>query len=208
MNWMFFSGVTLVVAAYALGAVPWGVVLGKLFAGKDLRDFGSNSTGATNAYRVLGWKFSAGVFALDFCKGLVPVLLARWMDVGWWFVGAVGFASVVGHCWSAFIKFGGGKGMATGAGAIAGMVPWVLLVLPVMVLIVWATRYVSLASLAGTALATGMVALFAVTGKEPSQAAIATLGVAAVIYIRHYSNIGRLIHGNERRLSRRPASPA
>lgn len=208
MTLTFFAGTALVVIAYSLGAVPWGVVLGRLFAGKDLRDFGSQSTGATNAYRVLGWKFSAGVFALDFFKGLVPVLIARWMDVGWWFVGAVGFAAVVGHCWSAFIKFGGGKGMATGAGAIAGMVPWVLLVLPVMALIVWATRYVSLASLAGTALATGMVAFFAIEGREPAQAAIATLGVAAVIYIRHYGNIGRLIHGNERRLSRRRATPS
>ena len=202
------AGAVLVVAAYGLGAVPWGVVLGRVLAGKDLRDYGSQSTGTTNAYRVLGWRFSAAVFVLDFLKGLIPVVLARWLDAGWWFVGAVAFATVVGHCWSAFIRFGGGKGMATGAGAIAGMVPWVLLVLPVMALIVWLTRYVSLASLASTALATALVALFAMTGREPAQAALACFAVAAVIFIRHQSNIGRLIHGKERRLSRRTPSPS
>lgn len=200
------AGILLIVAAYGFGAIPWGVVLGRVLAGKDLRDFGSNSTGATNAYRVLGWKFSAAVFLLDFAKGLIPVVLARWMDVGWWFVGAVAFATVVGHCWSAFIRFGGGKGMATGAGAIAGMVPWVLIVLPIMIIIVIATKYVSLASLVGTALATGLVWLAWATGYEPAQAALACAAVAAVIFIRHHGNIDRLLHGKERRFSLRSSA--
>jgi glycerol-3-phosphate acyltransferase PlsY len=195
--------VLLIVAAYFAGAIPWGVVLGRIFANTDLREHGSQSTGTTNAYRVLGWRFSAAVFVLDFAKGLIPVLVARWLDLDWWVVGAVAVATVVGHCWSIFIGFTGGKGMATGGGALAAMVPWVLIVLPIMVLIVWATRYVSLASLAGTALAVVIAVIAAVTGREPTAVAFACAAVGAIIFIRHQSNIERLRAGNERRLGRR-----
>jgi glycerol-3-phosphate acyltransferase PlsY len=197
------GSVLLVAAAYVAGAIPWGVVLGRIFANTDLREHGSQSTGTTNAYRVLGWQFSAAVFVLDFAKGLIPVLAARWLDMDWWVVGAVAVAAVVGHCWSIFIGFTGGKGMATGGGALAAMVPWVLIVLPVMVLIVWATRYVSLASLAGTALAVVIAVIAAVTGREPIAVAFACAAVGAIIFIRHQSNIERLRAGNERRLGRR-----
>lgn len=193
----------LVTAAYLSGAIPWGVVLGRLFAGTDLREHGSQSTGTTNAYRILGWKFSASVFVLDFAKGLIPVLVARWLDTGWWVAGVVAVATVVGHCWSVFIGFDGGKGMATGGGALAAMVPWVLLILPVMALIVWATRYVSLASLVGTALAVVLATAAALSGEEPAAVAVAFATVGAIIFVRHQSNIGRLLAGNERRLTRR-----
>lgn len=196
----------LIAAAYAAGAIPWGVVLGRVFAGTDLRDHGSQSTGTTNAYRVLGWQFSAAVFMLDFAKGLVPVLIARWLDMDWWVVGVIAVATVVGHCWSVFIGFTGGKGMATGGGALAAMLPWVLLVLPVMVLIVWATRYVSLASLAGTALAVAFAVVAAATGREPYAVAVACAAVGAIIFVRHQSNIERLRAGSERRLGRRSSA--
>jgi glycerol-3-phosphate acyltransferase PlsY len=199
-------GIVTVAGAYLLGAIPWGVVLGRAFASTDIRDFGSQSTGATNMYRVLGWRFSVAVFALDFLKGLLPVLLARWLDADWWLVGAIAVATVVGHCWSVFIGFSGGKGMATGAGAIVAMAPWVLVVLPVMALIVWITRYVSLASLAGTALATLLVVLAAFEGHEPAAVAIACVAIAAVIFNRHKGNIERLRSGTERRLTRRSAA--
>lgn len=196
-------GAVFVAGAYAFGAIPWGVVLGRVLAGTDLRDHGSQSTGATNAYRVLGWQYSAAVFVLDFAKGLVPVLLARAFDLSWWVIGAAAVASVIGHCWSPYIRFTGGKGMATGAGAIVGMFPWVLLIVPVMVVIVWATRYVSLASLTGTGLATALLITLAATGHAPTAIAVATSAVCAIVFLRHHSNIDRLLHGNERRLSRR-----
>jgi glycerol-3-phosphate acyltransferase PlsY len=193
----------LIAAAYAAGAVPWGVVLGRVFAGTDLREHGSQSTGTTNAHRVLGWQFAAAVFVLDFAKGLVPVLAARWLDMDWWVVGAVAVASVAGHCWSIFIGFSGGKGMATGGGALAGMMPVVLLVLPVMVLVVWLTRYVSLASLTGTAIAVAIATIAAATGREPAAVAVACAAVGAIIFVRHQGNIERLLAGNERRLGRK-----
>src|SRR5688572_6956261 len=98
----------LVIGAYLIGAVPRGLVLGKL-NGIDVRTHGSGGTGATNTLRLHGWKIAAAVFVLDFCKGLVPVLVARWLDAPSWVVGAVGVATVVGHCWPVYIGFKGGK---------------------------------------------------------------------------------------------------
>jgi acyl phosphate:glycerol-3-phosphate acyltransferase len=198
------GAILLLAGAYAVGAIPWGVVLGRVFASTDLRSHGSKSTGSTNAYRVLGWRISVAVLVLDMLKGVVPVLVARWADADWWIVAAAGVATVIGHCWSPFIRFEGGKGMATGAGAIAAMVPWVLLVFPLMVLIVALTRYVSLASMAGTALATLGLIVAAFLGWVPVEAAFACLGLLAIILLRHQGNIQRLREGNERRLTRRP----
>lgn len=197
------GAILFIAAAYAAGAVPWGVVLGRVFAGTDIRDYGSQSTGTTNAQRVLGWPYAAAVFVLDFAKGLVPVLIARALDMDWWVIGAVGVATVAGHCWSIFIGFSGGKGMATGGGALAGMMPIVLLVLPVMILVVWATRYVSLASLTGTAIAVVVAIIAAATGREPAAVAVACAVVGAIIFIRHQGNIERLLAGKERRLGRK-----
>ncbi|MDP9365690.1 MAG: glycerol-3-phosphate acyltransferase, partial [Chloroflexota bacterium] len=125
----------LIAVAYGVGVVPWGLVVSRWVFDIDLLRHGSQSTGATNALRVLGWRASLLIFALDFLKGFLPVLLARAVGLGGWWVAAVGIAALVGHCWSPLIRFRGGKGMATGAGAAAGMFPWVLLVFPLMVLI-------------------------------------------------------------------------
>src|SRR5688500_1760609 len=114
--------------------MPWGLILGRWFADVDLRRHGSGATGATNAMRILGWRISAAVFALDFLQGVVPVVVARLLGLSGWWVAAVGVAAVLGHCWSPLIGFRGGKGVATGAGAAGGMLPWVLLVFPVMAL--------------------------------------------------------------------------
>lgn len=197
----------LVAAAYLLGAIPWGVVFGKLFAGTDLREHGSQSTGATNAYRVLGARISIAVLGLDLVKGLVPVLLARALGASDWIVGAAAVAAVVGHCWSIFIRLTGGKGMATGGGAIVALSPWALLILPIMIAVVVLTRYVSLASLSGTALAAVAIAVAAVRGDLPAAYAVASWLVAAIIFYRHRGNIERLRSGTERKFAKRP-SPA
>src|SRR5687768_6985245 len=98
------GGAFMVLVGYAVGAVPWGVVLGRLFHSTDLRDHGSGNIGSTNAYRVFGWKFSIGVLALDIVKGAVPVLLTRLLGGGDWVQSFVAVATVVGHCWSPFIS--------------------------------------------------------------------------------------------------------
>lgn len=196
----FIIGIALVAGAYAAGAVPWGVLLGRWRAGTDLRRHGSGATGTTNALRVLGWRLSLAVFALDFAKGLLPVLLGRWLGISWWLIAAAGMVAVLGHCWSPFIRFGGGKGVATGAGAALGLAPWMLLILPVMVAIVALTRYMSLASLSGFAIANlaGVAAALIGDTSWPTVAMVA--GMTMIVVYRHRGNIRRLLDGTERRV--------
>ena len=197
------SGLVLVVAAYLLGAVPWGVVLGRFAGGVDLRKFGSGATGTTNALRVLGWRISAAVFTLDFLKGLVPVVVGRAMGLDYWLVAATAVASVAGHCWSPFISFRGGKGMATGGGAAVAMFPWLVLLGLVTVLVTWLTRYVSLASLTTAATGVAITLIAASLGDLPWQAVLGTAVIASIIVFKHHGNIQRLIKGTERRFGER-----
>ena len=189
----------LVAGAYAAGTIPWGLVLGRQLFDVDLTRHGSRSTGATNALRVLGWRMSAAVFALDFLKGFVPVAVARLLGLDGWWVAAVAVASVIGHCWSPLIHFRGGKGMATGAGAAAGMLPWVLLVFPLMAAIVAVTRYVSLASLVGSVAVSLVVVVFGALGLVAWSISIGIVAITAIIVVKHKGNIRRLLAGTERR---------
>jgi glycerol-3-phosphate acyltransferase PlsY len=174
-------------------------VFGRLFRNLDIRRYGSGSTGATNALRVLGWQFSVVVFILDFAKGFVPVLLARQLGLHDWWLAAIAVAAVAGHCWSPFLAFRGGKGMATGAGAAAAIIPWVLLVFPLMVLIVLITRYVSLASIVGSSAVSAVLLLLAVLAIVPWNESLAIVAITGIIIFQHHSNIRRLLAGNERR---------
>ena len=189
----------LVLGAYAAGAVPWGVVLGRWRADVDLLRHGSRSTGATNALRVLGWRISIAVLVLDFLKGFAPVLVGRLAGLSGWWVATIAVAAVVGHCWSPAIGFRGGKGMATGAGSAAGMLPWVLLVFPVMVAVVALTRYVSLASLVGSIAVSAVVAVLALLGMVAWSITVAILAITAIIVVKHRDNVRRLLAGTERR---------
>lgn len=189
----------LVAVAYGAGAVPWGLVLARWVFHVDLLRHGSRSTGATNALRVLGWRASVLVFALDFLKGFVPVAVGRWVGLNGWLVAAVGVAAVVGHCWSPLLRFRGGKGMATGAGAAAGMFPWVLLVGPLMALIVLLTRYVSLASLIGSLVVSLVVVWLGVVGLVAWSVSLAIVAITTIIVLKHEGNIRRLLAGTERR---------
>ena len=192
-------GVLLLLVAYAAGAVPWGFVFGRLFRNLDIRRYGSGSTGATNALRVLGWQFSVAVFILDFAKGFIPVLLARHLGLHDWWLAAIAVAAVTGHCWSPFLAFRGGKGMATGAGAAAAIIPWVLLVFPLMVLIVLITRYVSLASIVGSSAVSAVLLFLAVLAIVPWNESLAIVAITGIIIFQHHANIRRLLAGNERR---------
>ena len=197
------SGLALIIGAYALGAVPWGVVLGRIFTGVDLLSYGSGATGTTNALRVLGWKISVAVFVLDFVKGLLPVLIGRWIGLPGWAVAAAGIAAVAGHCWSPYIGLRGGKGMATGAGAAAGLLPWVLIVTPAIILIILRTRYVSLGSLVGSGLGLLLVLMAALAGWSGWWVAAAVSVIVGIIVLKHRGNIQRLLNGTERRFGER-----
>jgi glycerol-3-phosphate acyltransferase PlsY len=197
------AGSILVVLSFVLGAIPWGYIAGQVTRGIDLRTVGSGGTGATNVLRTLGKPASALVLLLDVVKGLSPVLIARWLgfDPGW--VAAAAVAAVAGHCWSPFIGFRGGKGVATSAGAGIALFPWALLALPVMAAVVAATRYVSLGSLTATAFATLLAIGFAATGRVDWSVPVALLAMTAIVFFRHRENIARLRSGTERRLGER-----
>ncbi|MGN6484042.1 MAG: glycerol-3-phosphate 1-O-acyltransferase PlsY [Thermomicrobiales bacterium] len=196
-------GIVLVVAAYALGAIPWGVVLGKTFAGVDVRQYGSKSIGATNALRVLGRKFSIAVLVLDMLKGVLPVVIGRMAGLPDWSIGLAALAAVVGHCWSPYIGFTGGKGVATGGGAGVALFPWLLLLIPVIVVVVVLTRYVSLGSIVTVALASIAAVITAAAGHLPWSWAIAIVLMSAIIVQRHHANIARLRAGTENKFGSR-----
>lgn len=196
-------GVVLVVAAYAVGAIPWGVVLGRTFAGVDVREYGSKSIGATNALRVLGRKFSIAVLVLDMLKGALPVVIGRGAGLPDWSIGLAALVAVVGHCWSPYIGFTGGKGVATGGGAGVALFPWLLFLVPVIVGVVLVTRYVSLASIATVILASVAALVTAALGHLPWSWAISIVLMSAIIVQRHHANIARLRAGTENKFGSR-----
>jgi glycerol-3-phosphate acyltransferase PlsY len=204
-----------VLAAYLLGSIPTGFLLAKA-RGIDIRAVGSGNIGATNVFRQLGTP--AGIFVLfaDALKGWLAVAgLAWWLGQifypgagpqarEWLRIGA-GFAAVLGHNYTCWLHFKGGKGIATSAGVLAGLVPWALLIILGVWLIVFALkRYVSLASICASA-----VLPFAtwLTGGSPTLIALTAVMTVLAIY-KHKSNIQRLMAGTESRITGRKSLSA
>jgi glycerol-3-phosphate acyltransferase PlsY len=192
------------VVGYLLGSIPTGLIAGRLAGGVDLRDYGSGKTGFTNSLRVIGLRRSAPVFVGDFAKGLAAALLPLlWTDDPW--ARATGaLAAVVGHVWPLFAGFRGGRGVLTGAGAVAGLNPVPLLIaLPLAGLVLYVTRYMSLVSMITAAVLALLFIVFAAAGVlDWAFAVTATVGAALVIAL-HHDNISRLLAGKERRVGER-----
>lgn len=187
----------LVAISYLVGSIPNGLILGKFFWQTDLRCFGSRNIGATNAFRVLGPWPAFLVFLTDAAKGVFGVWLASQAGAPAIWLVAAGIAAIAGHNWSVFLRFQGGRGVATGLGVIAFLVPKVTaVVFVVWALIVWATRYVSLASIVAAALVPVCMWLF---GEEPVILYFGLLAAAFVI-VRHRPNIERLLKGEESKI--------
>lgn len=196
-------------ASYVAGATPFGYLAGKL-RGIDIREHGSGNVGATNVIRVLGKAVGIPVFAADFCKGLVPVLVAQWWARGQGLPGdapgmVAAAGAVLGHNFPFWLRFRGGKGIATSAGALAALLPWPLLcAVAVWLLVFLGSRYVALGSLAAAVALPGAAVVLRWRQGSPSVAlcwfAVA-LGVLAIW--RHRSNIRRLLDGTENRFERR-----
>jgi glycerol-3-phosphate acyltransferase PlsY len=194
------------VASYLLGAIPTSYLAGRLFRGIDLREHGSRNLGATNLYRVLGWRYAIPVGLLDAAKGLVPVLVfAPRVSPSELFALICGLTAVVGHAFSVFVGFKGGKGVATAAGVMLGLAPVALAVAAaVWVVLVFLTGYVSLGSIAAAAVFPVAVVLL----DPPAQPQMLWLdiAVAAAIIWFHRGNIQRLLKGTENRFGRRAAT--
>jgi glycerol-3-phosphate acyltransferase PlsY len=192
--------------SYLLGAVPFGFVLAKGLRGVDLRTVGSGNIGATNAMRVLGKPWGVVAFLLDFAKGLVPAaVFAPWASAdprsASLVAVACGAAAVLGHVFPVYLRFRGGKAVATGCGAIAG-IDWVVFAVAgaVWPLALLASRRVSVASLAlGTALPV-VAALRAEGQGHGPEVVLACVALWLLIVVRHRSNIARLLAGTEPRI--------
>jgi glycerol-3-phosphate acyltransferase PlsY len=196
------------ILGYFLGAIPFGLLIGRWMKGIDLRAYGSHRTGATNALRTLGARAAASVFVLDFAKGSAAVLLARLLFGGdplvEWAAAIAGVAAIVGHNWSAFIGFTGGRGVATSAGGLAAMSPWALVILvPIVFAVMWRTRYVSLGSIVGAVGAPIVTAFLAGVGWASGQAIAYALASGLLVTLSHADNIGRLRAGTERRIGQK-----
>jgi glycerol-3-phosphate acyltransferase PlsY len=193
------------IASYLLGAIPTSYLAGRLFRGIDLREHGSKNLGATNLYRLLGWRFAVPVGLFDVAKGAIPVLLfAPRVSDSQLFALASGLAAVVGHVFSVFVRFRGGKGVATAAGVMLALTPAALGVAAlVWASLVFLTGYVSLGSIAAAAIFPLAVYLL----EHPDRPEILWMdaAVAAGIIWLHRANIRRLLNGTENRFGRRAA---
>ncbi|MBR0403594.1 MAG: glycerol-3-phosphate 1-O-acyltransferase PlsY [Eggerthellaceae bacterium] len=188
--------------AYLAGSVPFGFLIGKM-RGVDVRTVGSKNIGATNVFRTVGKKWGLLAFLCDFLKGFVPVILARTFGGEAHLPLAVGLMTVVGHMFTCFMKFKGGKGIATGFGMLVGLVPWlVLTAFGIWAVTVWLSHYISLGSCVAAAfLAVGV--WFPWLGSEGWRnlplSIVVTL-VAIVAIYKHKANIRRLIDGCENKI--------
>jgi acyl phosphate:glycerol-3-phosphate acyltransferase len=193
-------------ASYLLGAIPTSYLAGRLFRGIDLREHGSRNLGATNLYRVLGWRFAIPVGVFDAAKGLVPVLVfAPRVSSSELFALVCGLVAVVGHVFSVFVGFKGGKGVATAAGVMLGLTPAALgIALVIWIALVYLTGYVSVASIAAAAVFP--LAVYLIDPPDQIEILWLDVAVAAAIIWLHRANIGRLLKGTENRFGRRPAS--
>lgn len=200
MAWVELLGAVLL--GYLIGAIPSGVLIGRL-RGIDPRDAGSGRTGTTNAIRTLGPGLAAAVAALDVGKGIAAVLLANAIGPEPWAGALAGVAAVIGHVKSIFIGFHGGRGVATGAGAMVVLAPLTILIaVPELIALIWATRLVSLASLSAAATVVIVSAALYVAGWAGAEVVVAGTLIGVIVVLAHFDNIRRLLAGTERRFGR------
>ncbi|HFG0296356.1 TPA: glycerol-3-phosphate 1-O-acyltransferase PlsY [Staphylococcus aureus] len=193
--------IVMLLLSYLIGAFPSGFVIGKLFFKKDIRQFGSGNTGATNSFRVLGRHAGFLVTFLDIFKGFITVFFPLWLPVhadgpiSTFFTNGliVGLFAILGHVYPVYLKFQGGKAVATSAGVVLGVNPILLLILAIIFFIVLKIfKYVSLASI--------VAAICCVIGSLIIQdyiLLVVSFLVSIILIIRHRSNIARIFRGEE-----------
>ncbi len=209
-----FELLIILLLAYAAGATPFGYFAGRM-NGIDIRDHGSGNIGATNVIRVLGKKIGIPVFALDVFKGLVPVLLAKsWCSQHGYddqlAAIAAAMGAVLGHNFTFWLRFKGGKGIATSAGVLLAVLPVALgAALLVWLILFYSTRFVAVASIgAGISLPLTVLAQRGLNGAPGLPLLIFAAVIGALAVWRHRSNIQRLLNGTENRFTPKSKTPS
>ena len=204
--------VFVLVSAYFFGAIPSGVIIGRLWRGVDIRSYGSGGSGATNVNRTLGARAGAVVLASDITKGLLVTGVARYLvEADAWLIASAGAVTVLGHMFPVYIQFRGGKGVAAGLGALAIISPFSAVIALSGVIIAVLSKYVSLGSVIGTSLSLGALIVFSafevtIFGWDHDRwDLLFAIPVSILIIWSHQSNIGRLVKGDESKLENKPA---
>ncbi len=190
--------------AYLLGSIPVGLLVARLFYKKDIRTEGSGNIGATNALRILGTKVGLAVMALDMLKGIIAVLLAgHFFETAHPMVSICGLLAILGHIFPIWLKFKGGKGVATAGGVFLALAPLSLLIALIsFVLIVAKTRYVSLGSILGAIIFGLSILIQQIFSSQINWALLALAGIVILmIIVKHRQNIQRLMQGQENKIS-------
>ncbi len=194
--------ILVLIFSYLLGAIPNGYIFGKIFAKKDIRKHGSGNVGATNVARVAGYKVGVLVALLDIAKGFLAVFIAKSLllpEYTMIFIFTAAILAIIGHNWSVFLSFNGGKGVATSVGILLNLFPLSLLVFFIVwVIMIIATRIVSTGSLLGAVSIPISIIIFYST-----DISYITFGIliGLLIIFSHRSNIKRLINGNENKMN-------
>lgn len=193
------GAILAIIASYLIGSIPFGLLVGKLWANLDVREYGSGNIGTSNVLRTVGPAAAIIVFALDVAKGAVAVYLGTL--AGGEFVRIMaGVAAIAGHNWPIYLKLKGGKGIATSLGAVISLTPVIaLILLGLWIAIVGITRYISLGSLAAAVL----FPIFLIISHAPLTYVLAGVLISAFAIYRHRSNIQRLLAGTEHKIGQK-----
>lgn len=213
------SLVVVILVSYLIGAIPSSLWTGKLFFDVDIRDHGSGNAGATNTFRILGWKAGTSVLLFDFGKGLLcttvisklawiigdgPIALYPGWDLEPMLLIICGVAAVVGHMFPIYANFSGGKGAATACGMLYGIEPISISIsLAVFLIMMFSTRYVSVGSICGAIVypITQLILRYAIGWDIDGSILLFSSALAIAIIIKHKGNIKRLLNGTENRVN-------
>ena len=204
--------IVIVLLSYLVGSIPTSIIVGKILRGIDIREYGSGNAGATNTFRVLGWKAGVFVIAVDIGKGVfatlvisklnltgVPLLASTLLQI------IAGVSAVCGHIWTVFAGFRGGKGVSTAAGMIIALYPIAFLIcIAIFTIVLFTTRYVSVSSMIAAVSLPIVFVVLQQIGHQPvsSPLLVLSLIMAGLIIFTHRANIRRLLNGTENRIQR------